>query len=453
MDMNTYSGMRAIVIGLARSGVAAAWLLHRKGASVDITDSKPADLLEERIKTLPEGTGLFLGGHDGVSLGQYGLAVISPGVPWDSPFAASVRKAGVEMISEIELACRHISAPIIAITGSNGKSTTTTLIGRILQGMGKRVFVGGNLGEPLCDAATGNYDWVVAEVSSFQLEGIKTFRPKISVITNITADHLDRHGNMELYARLKSRVFEYQGEGDTVILNAADPGSTSLQPQSTVRIFRFNTQPRDGQGIVWAEEGSVYYDIPGHESGKLFNRDELLIKGPHNLENAMAAALCALAAGADPRAIIDATCAFRGLPHRMELVGEINGVKFYNDSKGTNVDATLKSLAGFDGDVALIAGGSSKGADFAPLAEEIKKRAKGVALIGETAPQIEKALGDYSPKGIVKTMEEAVALAASWLSPGDSVLLSPACASFDMYKNFEDRGQVFGRAVAALERR
>ncbi|MDH5509929.1 MAG: UDP-N-acetylmuramoyl-L-alanine--D-glutamate ligase [Nitrospinota bacterium] len=451
--MSSYSGMKAIVIGLASSGVAAARLLRGKGAIVDVTDSKPRELLEERIVSLPERTGLYLGGHVGVSLDQYSLAVISPGVPWDSPFAKTVRDAGIEMISEIELASRHISAPIIAVTGSNGKSTTTTLIGRILEKQGKEVFIGGNLGNPLSNAADHNYDWVVAEVSSFQLEGIKTFRPRISVITNITADHLDRHGNIENYARLKARVFENQSDGDTVIINDNDSGTTFLRQKSSVRTLRFGSKLNKEQGGAWVEDEAEYGAIPGGGSIKIFELKDLLIKGPHNVENTLAATLVGLAAGAGPEVIAEAICSFRGLPHRMELVGEVNGVKFYNDSKGTNVDATLKSLAGFDGDVALIAGGSSKGGDFGPLAEEITKRAKGVALIGETAPQIEKALGDYSPKVTVKTMEGAVAAAASWLSSGDSVLLSPACASFDMYKNFEDRGDTFRRAVAALEKR
>ncbi|MDH5637123.1 MAG: UDP-N-acetylmuramoyl-L-alanine--D-glutamate ligase [Nitrospinota bacterium] len=451
--MSLYSGMNAIVIGLARSGVAAARLLRNQGASVDVTDSKSREELEERIASLPEGTGLYLGGHDGVSLDQYSLAVISPGVPWDSPFAASARSAGVEMISEIELASRHISEPIIAVTGSNGKSTTTTLIGRILERLGKSVFVGGNLGNPLSDAVGHDYDWVVAEVSSFQLEGIKTFRPKISVITNITADHLDRHGNTESYTALKARVFENQGKGDTVILNGADSGSTFLSQNPSVRKLWFGSKPDENEGGAWVENDTVYGEIPGRNSVKLLDLKDLMIKGPHNVENALAAALTALAAGAEQDVIAEAICSFRGLPHRMELVGTVRGINFYNDSKGTNVDATLMSLAGFDGDVALIAGGSSKGADFGPLAEEIKKRAKGAALIGETAAQIEKALGDYSPVKRAETMEEAVTAAASWLSPGDSVLLSPACASFDMYKNFEDRGEAFGRAVAMLEKR
>ncbi|MDH4184244.1 MAG: UDP-N-acetylmuramoyl-L-alanine--D-glutamate ligase, partial [Nitrospinota bacterium] len=437
-----------LVIGLARSGAAAAGLLARLGARVDVTDSKPADQLGEMMKLLPMEAGLFLGGHTGVDLGLYQLAVISPGVPWDSPLAVAVRQAGIELISEIELAFRHISAPIIAITGANGKSTTTTLVGRILEASGKKVFTGGNLGLPLCMAAGVDYDWVVAEVSSFQLEGMKTFRPRISLITNITPDHLDRHKTMQAYSDLKARVFENQGKGDTVILNADDPGSQALTPPAQAGVLRFAARPNQGQGGVWAEEDSIYYALAGSSAKKLMGLKELLIKGPHNVENAMAAALAALVAGAGEKAVAEATLSFTGLPHRMELVACADGISFYNDSKGTNVDATLKSLAGFDGDVALIAGGSSKGADFAPLAAEIIKRTKGVALIGQTAPLIEAALGGFTPKARAGSMDDAVALAASWLSAGDSVLLSPACASFDMYKNYEDRGDKFRLAVA-----
>jgi UDP-N-acetylmuramoylalanine--D-glutamate ligase len=446
--MGAYKEKKALVIGLASSGVAAAQLLAREGAMVDVTDVKPAEALAERIAKLPQGTGLYLGGHGAVPIKEYDLALTSPGVPWDDPFPAAVRMAGIEMISEIELACRHISAPIIAVTGAKGKSTTTTLIGGILEAHGFKVFTGGNLGTPLCGAAGAEYDWIVAEVSSFQLEGIKTFHPKISVVTNVTPDHLDRHKSKEAHAALKARVFENQGMGDSVILNAADPGSGGLAPHPAARAIWFCRKPKAEEGGAWEEDGAVHAKSPGRPALRLFAVKDLLIPCPHNVKNAQAAALAALMAGATAEAIAGAILAFTGLPHRMEYVASAGGINFYNDSKGTSVGAASAALACFDGDVALIAGGSPKDADYAPLAVEIRKRAKGVVLIGQTAPLIEKELGDYQPKKRAGSMAEAVALAASWLTSGGSVLLSPACASFDMFNSAEDRGEAFRRAVA-----
>ncbi|MGK7345069.1 MAG: UDP-N-acetylmuramoyl-L-alanine--D-glutamate ligase [Candidatus Nitrospinota bacterium M3_3B_026] len=447
--MADYKNRKALVIGLARTGLSAARLLDDQGAHVTVTDLRSEESLGEFCAALPEKTKKFLGGHEGVPVLDYDLAVISPGVPWDAPLPSALREAGVELVSEIELSSTLISAPIIAVTGSNGKSTTTALTGEMLKKAGKRTYVGGNIGAPLADAAGGDYDWVVAEVSSFQLEGVKTFRPRIGLILNITPDHIDRHGTMAAYAALKNRIYENQGEGDTLILNAGAPLLKNIMPPTGARILRFGRDPMTGEG-AWVEEGMAVAEFDG-ERVNLFSLGEMRIKGPSNVENALAASLAALAAGAGPGAIREAVAGFEGLPHRMERVAEVDGVVFINDSKGTNVDATVKSLSGFDNDVVLIAGGSSKGADFGPLASAMRKHAKGVVLIGATAQGIEKALGGFEPVRRAKDMEVAVAMARQMAAPGDTILLSPACASFDMFKNYEQRGEAFGAAVRSLE--
>ena len=446
--MAEYEGRKALIIGLARTGLSAANLLDRLGASTTVTDVRDEKSLESFANRLPRATRRVFGGHEGVSISDYDLAVISPGVPWDSEFASEVRRSGVELISEIELAASLLSAPIIAVTGSNGKSTTTALVGEMIKAGGKRVYVGGNIGAPLADAVGGEYDWVVAEVSSFQLEGVKAFRPRIGLILNITPDHMDRHKSMEAYAALKKRLYENQREGDTLILNAADPALEDISPAPGVRVLHFGPR-REGRDGCWIENDKAVACVE-NERSELFRVGDLKIKGLCNVENAMAAALAAYVAGIEPGAIRDAVSSFKGLPHRMELVADAGGIAYIDDSKGTNVDATLKSLSGYKKNVALIAGGSSKGGSFEALAEGIRKHAKGVVLIGETAREIEKELGRFEPKARAEDMESAVRVARKWLSSGDTLLLSPACASFDMYENYEKRGEAFASAVRAL---
>lgn len=448
--MGDYKNRKALVIGLARTGLSAARLLDEQGARVTVTDLRGEESLGGVCAALPGKTKKILGGHEGVPVSDYDLAVISPGVAWDAPLPSALREAGVEVISEIELSSTLISAPIIAVTGSNGKSTTTALIGETLKKAGKRTYVGGNIGAPLADAAGGDYDWVVAEVSSFQMEGVKTFRPRVGLILNITPDHIDRHKTIAAYAALKRRIFENQGAGDTLILNGGDPQLKDIMPPAGARILRFGRDPMTGEG-AWVEEGMAVAVI-GEEKTPLFSIDDMKIKGPGNVENALAASLAALAAGASPGAMREAVKSFEGLPHRMERVAEADGVVFINDSKGTNVDATVKSLSGFDKDVVLIAGGSSKGADFAPLAEAVRKRAKGAVLMGATAQEIEKSLGGFEPVRRAEDMEEAVAMARRMAAPGDTILLSPACASFDMFENYEQRGEAFRAAVRSFAR-
>ncbi|MBI5814483.1 MAG: UDP-N-acetylmuramoyl-L-alanine--D-glutamate ligase [Nitrospinae bacterium] len=446
--MDDYKGKKALVIGLARSGVAAASLLASRGAAVTVTDMKKAEDLGEFSMALPSSVAQKLGGHEGIGPEGFDLAVISPGVPWDAPFPAAVRRAGVEMISEMELGSRHIGAPMIAITGANGKTTTTTLAGRMMEAAGKRTFVGGNIGAPLCGAAGKDYDWIVAEVSSFQMEGVKTFRPKVSAVLNVTPDHMDRHKTMQAYAALKAAIFKNQGEGDTVILNAEDGVTLSFNPPAGAQTLWFGHACHGWQG-AWIENGAAVADM-GAGKIKLFDLADLKVPGSHNVENALAASLAALAAGASPHAVAEVIKGFTGLPHRMEIVDVVNGVTFINDSKGTNTDASIKSLSGYFKNVVIIAGGSSKGADFGAFADTIRRHAKGAVLIGKTAPQIQSALGGFSPAQRASDMREAVRAAAAMCAEGDTVLLSPACASFDMFNNYEHRGDVFRAAVAEL---
>jgi UDP-N-acetylmuramoylalanine--D-glutamate ligase len=448
MSRYELNGKRLLVVGLAATGEAVAQVAVRRGALVTVTDRADETALAERIARLPAGVETVFGGHEGIDPDAYDLAVISPGVPWDAPLAATLRKAGVETVSEIELASRLLDAPIIAVTGANGKSTTTTLVGEALAADGRKTFVGGNLGDPLIGAVDGDYDWIVAEVSSFQLEGVTTFKPKIGVLLNITPDHLDRHASLENYAGIKARVAARMGEGDTLIVNADDPLTATVAAPAPARTLVFSPAYHGRYG-AWVEGGSaVAQSLLRRET--MFELADLKIPGLHNLENGLAAGLAALCAGVSTDHLRRAVRAFAGLPHRMEQVGVIDGVTFVNDSKGTNVDATIKSLAGYEKNVALIAGGSSKGGDFAPLAEAIRRRVKGVVLIGETAAAIETALGKYQPKIRAATMEEAVAVAAAWCGVGETVLLSPACASFDMFDNYRHRGESFKRAVERL---
>jgi UDP-N-acetylmuramoylalanine--D-glutamate ligase len=446
--MGDYSGVRAIVVGLARSGVSAARLLASRGAAVTVTDTRSEADLADFTGELPAGTRLALGGHEGINPGDYGLAVTSPGVWWDSPLLTALRGAGVPVISEVELACRHLTGPVIAITGANGKTTTTTLTGMMLKAGGIDVFVGGNIGDPLCGAVGQGHGWIVAEISSFQLEGIVSFRPRISLVLNVTPDHLDRHKTMATYSALKARVFENQKDGDVVILNAEDPLTASFKPHPSTRVLWFG-RAAHGKPGAWTQGGMAVADL-GEGAIGLFRLDDLKVPGAHNVENALAAGLAALSAGVSPAAIGKTIRSFDGLPHRMEKVAVINGVTYINDSKGTNTDAAIKSLSAYEGNVVLIAGGSSKGADFTALAKAVRQRAKGVALIGKTAPAIAEALGDFAPKVMAKDMESAVRAAADMAAPGDTVLLSPSCASFDMFRNYEHRGDVFREAVTAI---
>jgi UDP-N-acetylmuramoylalanine--D-glutamate ligase len=431
---------------MARSGIAAARAMHALGARVTVTDKKPFDQLTEQIRAL--GTGAITveaDGHPDRIFLEADLVVLSPGVPKLAQIVKA-RQHGISVISELELAWLLSDSPYVGITGTNGKSTVTTLTGLMLQRAKKKVLVAGNIGNALTEdpAALKGRDWIVAELSSFQLEDIETFRPHVATVLNVTQDHLDRYSTMDEYAEAKARVFLNQRRGDFLVLNFDDPAVKAMAKRTAATVIPFSRQLRFNPGAC-VLDGFVTYN-----GRRILHADEIRIKGVHNLENALAASALSLCAGADPASVAAVLKEFPGLEHRLEIVREKDGVTYINDSKGTNVGAVEKSLEGFDQPVILIAGGYDKGSDFSPLAGLMRKRVKLLVLIGKAADKMAKALGSSVETVHAKTLAEAVALSSSRASRGDVVLLSPACASFDMFRDFEDRGRQFKQAVNAL---
>jgi len=443
--------MNITVVGLAKSGVGAANLLHSLGARVTVTDSKTEGELAEQAGRLSPGITKALGTHPDEIFTKAGLIVVSPGVPLTIPPLKKAADAGVGIIGELELSYMLSDSPFIAITGTNGKSTTTTLVGEMIKAAGMKTYVGGNLGNALTDEPERlkGQDYIVAEVSSFQLETIKAFRPRISAVLNITQDHLDRYAGMEEYAAAKARVFMNQVESDLLVLNADDPPTASLAGLARCRVALFSRKkPVVG---AYVEDGTVVYAMGLGAAQPLIPVDEIKIKGAHNVENALAASVMALAAGVSADLIARVLREFSGLEHRMEFVRELGGVTYINDSKGTNVGAVEKSLEGFTNPVILIAGGLDKHSDFSLLVPIIRQRVKKLILIGKASDVMYEALGGATET--VKagySLDDAVKLAHESASPGDVVLLSPACASFDMFRNFEDRGEKFKELVNKL---
>jgi UDP-N-acetylmuramoylalanine--D-glutamate ligase len=443
---------KTVVVGLARTGAAVARFLSERGALVTLTDMKDEEALApflERLKGLP--INLELGRHEENSFLSADLIVVSPGVPMDiAPIKlAQARKRRV--ISEIELASVFIDAPMVAITGTNGKTTTTTLTGEIFRACGYRTFVGGNIGNPLIDLAISGEDVerVVAEISSFQLEGIDGFHPKVAVLLNITEDHLDRYASFGDYAAAKARIFENLDKTDFAVINMDDP-MTAEMAERCVRgwIFPMSRLQELSQGI-FHQGGVIRFRWEGRE--ELFPTAGYGLKGVHNLDNIMAALASALLLGCDAGQAQKAVERFRGLPHRMELVAVIDGVSWYNDSKGTNVGSVVKSLESFEKNVTLIAGGRDKGGDYEPLAGLIRERVDHMILIGEARDKIAAALGALTDTRMAESLEEAVDLARDLTPSGGTVLFSPACSSFDMFKNYEERGERFAALVNELE--
>jgi UDP-N-acetylmuramoylalanine--D-glutamate ligase len=452
-------GRKITVVGLARSGLAAARLCVREGASVTVTDSRPAAALGpalEALEVLPLRR--MLGGHDQRDFTAADLVVVSPGVPMSMPQLQAARAAGVPVWAEVELASRFLGAtPLVAVTGTNGKSTTTALAGALFS-EDRRAFVGGNLGTPLCEHVLSGQpaDVVVAELSSFQLEGIERLRARVAAILNVTPDHLDRYDGLDAYAAAKARLFETQQPGDFTVSNLRDDRAMAMAAASRAALYTFGfgpparaaaRAPEDGGGELWFYR----YAAGSPERYRLANR---ALRGRHNLENAMAALLCARLLGVPGAAVQRGLDHFAGLPHRLELVSERGGVEWINDSKATNVDSTGVGLAAFPAGAArvvLILGGRGKRAPYAPLRPLFAGRVKALLTIGEDAPAIEKALGDAAAttEGC-GTLAAAVARAAALVGPGDVVLLSPACASYDQFKSYEERGERFRQLVGAL---
>ena len=440
-------GKKVMVLGLARTGRDTARFLAQQGAIVLVSDLRPAADLQAELNAL---AGLpiqyHLGGEDLTWLEGVDMVVPSPGVPMNNLFLQKAGQRGIEIISEIELAYRSLSLPLIAITGTNGKSTTTTLIGEILKANGTKTFVGGNLGMPLIGCGPDNWDWGVVEVSSFQLEWVKWFRPRIAVLLNISEDHLDRYTDLAAYAHAKQRIFAAQSEQDIAILNRDDSRVWAMRQQlrSQVVSIGFSEVPN---GVFAERDAIVWRD---GQSEERFSLTAVKIKGVHNVENMMAAIAAAKAVGVDYDVIQKTLDTFPGLEHRLEFVREKDGIRYFNDSKGTNVGAVEKSLASFFEPVILIAGGVDKGGDYGPLQNYIRQRVRRLVLFGAAKEIIAEALGHLTETAIVADLAAAVGDAAAHAQPGDVVLLSPACSSFDMFRNYAERGKAFKSLVRAL---
>jgi UDP-N-acetylmuramoylalanine--D-glutamate ligase len=441
---------RVLVVGLGKSGTSAAMLLHNQGARVTVSDAKTEAELGKDIPALLElGIVVETGAHGDRTFRDQDLIVVSPGVPVDAPQLQQARALGLQVIGEVELAYRYLKGKVIGITGSNGKTTTTTLVGEILKKSGFATQVGGNIGTPVTAlAATSTEDtWNVLEISSFQLETIETFRPSIAAILNITPDHLDRHGNFDTYAAMKARIFEFQTPQDAAVLNAADPACRKIAEGVRSRVAWFDRAESEKHG-AFLKRDQIVWNRAGHQQA-IMPVSEIPLKGAHNVENVLAAVAISMLTGCDAARVREAIRDFKAVEHRLEFVAEINGVQYFNDSKATNVDATIKALESFSKNIHLILGGKDKGSDYTVLRPLIDERVKRVYTIGAAAGKIETQLAG-APLMSAKTLDRAVELSSESASAGDVVLLAPACASFDQFQSFEHRGRVFKELVHAL---
>jgi UDP-N-acetylmuramoylalanine--D-glutamate ligase len=474
-EQMTFKNKKILVVGLARSGTGAANLLSTLGAIVTVTDRKSRSELEGYINRLQTDIRVITDGNPQRIFEEVDMIVISPGVPLNIQPLIQAKAKGIPIIGELELAYQIIDSRVnfIAVTGTNGKSTVTTLIDLMLKESGCKTLIGGNIGNALTEELLKvvnnqqlsvseilnqlNIDYIVVEVSSFQLETIEEFRPRIGAILNITPDHLDRYDNMKDYMNVKARIFENQRAGDYLILNADDPLTMELYNSkfkirgSDLPQVLFFSRMKDVKGI-YCDKGNIYCNLPqsGLTAYPLMSASDIKIKGIHNLENAMAASLIAMISGSTPDDVRKVLKDFPGLEHRLEFVKEIDGITFINDSKGTNVGAVAKSLEGFE-NVILIMGGISKGDDFSSLKDLIKQKVKFLILLGEAKEKIEKALSGTTEILKVNNLDEAVKTSVAIATKGDVVLLSPGCASFDMFRDFEDRGKKFKEIVKTIQ--
>jgi len=445
-------GKRVLVVGLARTGVATALFCAARGANLTATDARPGSEIGEAVAPLrTAGVRLELGGHREDTFLEQDLIVPSPGVPADTPLLQAARAKGVTIWSEVELADRFLRGRLIGITGSNGKTTTTSLVEHILRNASFSTILAGNIGTPLIARVEQTSDDTISvvELSSFQLELIETFRANISVFLNLTPDHLDRHHTLEAYGRAKARIFENQTEADSAILNADDPATTPHAPPKP-HVYWFSRKQRVAQG-AFVRGNEIVFRHDGQEEA-VFNLKEIPLPGAHNVENVLAAVAATRLAGAEPAAIANGVRSFAGVEHRLEFVAEIGGVRYYNDSKATNVDATLKALDAFPGRILIVLGGKDKGSDYTVLQKPLREKAILALLIGAAAEKIEKQIAGSVAIERAGTIERAVEIASHATRPGDIVLLAPACASFDQFENYEHRGRVFKDLVHQLER-
>ncbi|HKP47345.1 MAG TPA: UDP-N-acetylmuramoyl-L-alanine--D-glutamate ligase [Pyrinomonadaceae bacterium] len=454
MELN---GRKVLVIGAARSGIACADFLVKRGATVALNDAKPIESWRpEAVALKSEGVGLLPGEVPSWLLDQIELVVVSPGVPAKSIPIRYAERAGAEVIGEVELASRFLKGRLVAITGSNGKTTTTTLIGELLKNAGLVTQVGGNIGTPLISLVNSSSEdgWTVAELSSFQLETIKDFHSQVAAVLNVTPNHMDRYESFTDYAAAKHRIFMNQVAGDLAIINADDEVVSSWASGLRAHVARFSVKKELEEGLFLRGNEIVSRTRDGEKV--LLRRDEMKLRGLHNVENVLAALAAGLACGASPESMQDTIRNFAPVEHRLEFVAEIDGVKFYNDSKATSVDATLKALEAFAGDngkIVLILGGRGKKAPYQPLANLVSKKVRKLILLGEDAQTIAGALSEFAPVENATDMKDVVEKSFAAAQAGDTVLLAPACASFDMFDSFEHRGSAFKNAVASLKAR
>ena len=447
-------GKKISVFGMARSGMALAKLLKSLGATVFLTEKKSEESLSSEITELKNsGIDYETGGHTEEAIEHKDYLIISPGIPSDLPILIEAQNKGIPIFSEIEVAYWLSEAQIIGITGSNGKTTTTTLVGEILKEDGREVKVAGNIGVPFSSVVqeVSSRGVIVLEISSFQLEKIEEFKPKVSAILNITPDHLDRYPDMKSYIDAKLRIFENQTEDDFVVLNWDDPVTSNLAPLSRAKSLFFSTKSELKVGS-YVKNGIIVFQLNG-KAEEIIPVEDIGIKGPHNLSNACAACAISAALGVKRDSMEKALRSFKGVEHRLEEVATIDQIRFVNDSKATNVDSVFYALQSIKEPIFLIAGGKDKGGDFTKLRGLVKSKVKGLILLGQAKEKIKDALGDLVPTYIVESMQEAVELGFKKADKGDCVLLSPACASFDMFKDYEHRGRVFKEAVLNLKRK
>src|ERR1700730_16310804 len=447
MDLN---GKRVLVVGLGKSGVASALFLKAHGARVTVSDTKTGDELHSEIPVLLDhGITVETGGHGERTFRGQDLIVVSPGIPLDAPALVQARTLGGSVIRELGLAARFLRGPMVAITGSNGKTTTTTLTGEIMTAGGFPALVGGNIGTPaiaLAERATAE-SVIVLEVSSFQLETIRSFRPKVAVILNVTPDHQDRHRTFEAYVDAKARILENQQSADWAVLNADDPTCVAMAARTKAQVFWFSRQKEVQQG-AWVLDGNICFRDRAQQR-EIMLVSEIPLKGAHNLENVLAAVCAGALMGCAPEKIRQGGRDVKAVEHRLEFVATIRGVDYYNDSKATNVDATIKALESFPANIHLILGGKDKGSDYSVLNDLLRQRVKRVYTIGAAAAKIESQI--KGPEVVhAETLENAIRKASATAQAGGVVLLAPACASFDQFKNYEHRGQTFKEIVRGL---
>jgi UDP-N-acetylmuramoylalanine--D-glutamate ligase len=455
MNDSDFRGKRILVVGAGVSGISAALILKRLGAIVTLSDAKKRESLKIDLSLLEnEGVNLALERKDTDLLKDIDCLVVSPGVPIDIPLIEAAKSRGITVMSEVEMAYLLCPAKMLAVTGTNGKTTTTALLGEMMKTTGKKVLVGGNIGAALSEVTlnTSENDIVVAEISSFQLEGVISFRPHIAILLNITPDHLDRHYSMENYQAMKERIFLQQGLNDFAVLNYDDPivRCVGLKLLAKTQVVYFSRSEKLEEG-VFVEQGKIKIIWQGKEI-EICPVDDIKILGAHNIENALAATAAAFLGGAEPSLIHETLKTFKGVEHRLEFTAKINGVSYYNDSKATNPESAVKALESFSENIVLIAGGRDKNTDLTDFMNLAAKKTAHLILIGEAAERFAAAAAKHGIKNIekAKTLAEAVTIAKSLSHAPGIVLLSPACASFDMFDNFEERGREFKRIVGEL---